>query len=330
MYLEPKYKTVVHFVEDQIRHSQLVPGDRIPSVNAFRIRFGLSRSSVFLAMKELLSRGIIEAVPAVGYFVRSTKIDVREKILLLFNEFNAFKEDLYLSFLEAIGSEATVDIMYHHYDRSVFETLLREAEGRYTSYVLMPGKFRGLSPVLDRLPGKVFLLDHFQDDIRGRYPGVGQDFEQDTYDALFKWSGTIKGYDSLVLIQKDEIEPEERYTGIWRFCNEFGLGHLLLPTIASDHLHKNTLYLTPHDRELVSIIKKANAGNLEIGSDIGVLSFNDTPLKEVLCGGISTLTTDFHQMGRTMAGLVLNTASPESGASTFIRNPWMLIQRKSL
>ena len=325
---DPKFKTIVHFVEEQIRRGELKLGDQIPSVNAFRIRFNLSRSSIFLAMQELKSRGIIEAEPAVGYYVRSTNIEVQKKILLLFNEFNAFKEDLYLSFLEAIGSKATVDIMYHHYDRGVFETLLREAEGRYTSYVLMPGKFRGLSPVLDRLPGKVFLLDHYQDDIRGRYPSVGQDFERDTHDALLQGLAAIKKYDSLVLIQNEEKEPEERYDGIKRFCKEFGFGNLLLPTINDDILHKGSLYLTPNDRELVSIIKKADAQHLKIGSDIGILSFNDTPLKEVLCGGIATLTTDFRQMGRTLASLVTD-YSVNNGAPT-IRNPWMLLQRRSL
>ena len=69
MYREPKFKAVVHFVEEQIRQGELKTGDHIPSVNAFRIRFKLSRSSIFLAMQELKSRGIIEAEPAVGYFV---------------------------------------------------------------------------------------------------------------------------------------------------------------------------------------------------------------------------------------------------------------------
>ena len=186
MQRDPKYKEIVRFVEDRIRCGELGIGDRIPSVNAFRIRFKISRSSIFLAMDELKARGIIEAEPAVGYYVRSTNIEVQEKILLLFNELNAFKEELYRSFLDAIGSDASVDIMFHHYDRRVFETLLREADGRYTSYVLMPGKFRGLSPMLDSIKGRVFLLDHYQNDLRGRYPAVGQDFERDTYDALIQ------------------------------------------------------------------------------------------------------------------------------------------------
>ena len=325
MQRDPKYKVVVHFVEQQIQNGQLGIGDRIPSVNAFRIRFSISRSSVFLAMRELQSRGIIEAEPAMGYFVRSTSIEVQKKILLLFNELNAFKEDLYRSFIEAIGPDVTVDIMFHHYDRRVFDTLLREAQGRYTSYVLMPGKFRGLAPLLNSIQGDVFLLDHYQDDICGLLPGVGQDFERDTYDALVQGLPVIRKYNNLVLIQHDAKEPEERYDGIRRFCQEYGFGSLLLPEIHDEKLIVGNLYITPSDRDLVSIIKKADAQHLEIGSDVGIISYNETCLKEVLCGGIATLSTDFHQMGRTIARLIL-----ESSPATHIRNSWMLIQRKSL
>ena len=326
MQRDPKYKEIVRFVEDRIRCGELGIGDRIPSVNAFRIRFKISRSSIFLAMDELKARGIIEAEPAVGYYVRSTNIEVQEKILLLFNELNAFKEELYRSFLDAIGSDASVDIMFHHYDRRVFETLLREADGRYTSYVLMPGKFRGLSPMLDSIKGRVFLLDHYQNDLRGRYPAVGQDFERDTYDALIQGLPLIRKYDTLILVQHEAKEPEERYDGIRRFAEEFDFNCLLVPAV--HELRRGALYITADDRELVNLIKMADRAHLGIGEDFGILSYNETPLKEVLCGGIATLSTDFRQMGRTMARLITDTTpSPTVPA---IRNPWLFIPRKSL
>lgn len=315
-------------VEKEIRSGGLKVGDRIPSVNAFRIRFHLSRSSIFLAMEELKSRGIIEAVPAVGYFVCSTSVEVKQKVLLLFNELTLFKENLYRSILEGLQGKALVEIMFHHYDRHVFDMILHDAEGRYTSYVLMPGKFGGLAETLEHIPGQVFLLDHFQDDIRGLYPGVGQDFEQDTYDALIKALPQVQKYHTLILIQREEKEPEERYAGIRRFCNDYGFGHLLLPSLEEETLKTGTLYLTPSDRELVNIIKKAEVQHLEIGSDFGVISFNESSLKEVLCGGIATLSTDFRQMGRTLASLILDPDAKSQIPAR--RNPWIFVPRKSL
>ena len=330
MQRDPKYKTIVHFIEDRIRSGELKTGDRLPSVNALRIRFSLSRSSIFLAMEEMKSRGIVESEPAVGYYVRSTNIEVQEKVLLLFNEFNAFKEDLYQSFLSAVDPDVSVDIMYHSYDRRVFETLLRETNGKYTSYVLMPGKFRGLSPLLDSIRGRVFLMDHFQDDIRGRYPGVGQDFDRDTYDALVQGLPQIRKYDTLILVQREAKEPEERYDGIRRFCDEYGFHSFLMPRIHEGELRKGTLYLTANDRELVNLIKLAEAMNLKIGEDIGIISYNDTPLKEVLLGGVTTLSTDFRQMGRTMASLISKRLPIAVDSVPTLRNPWVLCQRRSL
>ena len=76
---EPKFTDIVHYVEDRIRGGQFKIGDKLPSVNSLHIQFSLSRSSVFLAMNDLQERGIIEAQPAVGYFVKSDNISVRER-----------------------------------------------------------------------------------------------------------------------------------------------------------------------------------------------------------------------------------------------------------
>lgn len=321
---EPKFSIAVHFIEDGIRSGKFSIGDRIPSVNAMKIRFGLSRSSVLLAMSELKSRGIIEAEPAVGYYVASDNIRTKHKILLLFNEFNAFKEDIYNSFIRSIGDQAQVDIMFHNFNFSVFETLLKNAAGKYTEYVVMPGKFTGIAPLLDSLGGKVVLVDHFADELKGRYSSVGQDFEEDTYNALERSLKSIQKYNNIVLIQSTQKEPEERYDGIVHFCQEFGFYPTHVKSIAGYTPHKGDLFITAEDREMVDLIKTASAKGMRPGVDFGIISYNDTPIKEVLCGGISTLSTDFSQMGRTLAELVL-----EDGIRT-VANPCKLIIRMSI
>jgi len=79
-----------------------------------------------------------------------------------------------------------------------------------------------------------------------------------------------------------------------------------------------------NDRDLVYLLKQSEKQGLLPGKDVGIISYNDTPLKEILVGGITTLSTDFNLMGKTMASL-LNTKSIET-----IENPWKLIIRKSL
>ena len=79
-----------------------------------------------------------------------------------------------------------------------------------------------------------------------------------------------------------------------------------------------------NDRDLVNLLKQADRQQLVPGKDFGIISYNDTPLKEVLAGGITTLSTDFKLMGRTMASLI-NKKTIET-----IENPWNLNIRNSL
>lgn len=321
---EKRFKQIVHFVEDKILSGEYRIGDKIPSVQAWGIRFGLSRSSIFLAMDELKSRGLIEAEPSVGYFIASSEVKIQEKVLLLFNEFTAFKEDLYNSFMAEIGSEVSADILFHNYNRTIFETLLRNANGKYTTYVVMPGKFEGIQKTLENLNGHVILVDHFHQELKGRFPSVGQDFEEDTYQALHTGIEQIRNYKAIVLVQKEGFEPEERYLGICRFCREFALEPQLLSTMDDLPVEKGHLYITATERELVNILKKAEADGLAIGRDYGVISYNETPMKEILWGGITTLSTDFKQMGRTLAMLV------QKKTMQAISNPCTLLLRGSI
>lgn len=78
------------------------------------------------------------------------------------------------------------------------------------------------------------------------------------------------------------------------------------------------------ERDLASITKVINKRNWVLRKDIGLLSFDDTPLKEVLKGGITTISTDFELMGQTAGKLI------RKGMTRRIANPWILADRGSL
>ncbi len=173
---QSKYKLVVNHVINGISNGDYKYGDWIPSINEFIKKYSLSRDTVFAGLTELKLKGIIDSNPGVGYYVVSTRIDFDQKVFLLFNEFTAFKEDLYHSFIDSVGNNVTVDLYFHNYNRKVFETLINEANGKYTTYVIMSGKFEGIEPVLSRLNGRIYLLDHFHPELKDRYASVFQNF----------------------------------------------------------------------------------------------------------------------------------------------------------
>ncbi|MNY76383.1 hypothetical protein D3C86_2159540 [compost metagenome] len=57
---------------------------------------------------------------------------------------------------------------------------------------------------------------------------------------------------------------------------------------------------------------------------MGVISYNETPLKKFIMNGLTTISTDFAKMGKTAAELVLN------GLKEHIENPFELVLRGSL
>ena len=324
MLREKRYKQIVHAIEHDILAGKYKVGDRIPSINSWRIRTGLSRSSVVLALEELKSRGIIEAEQSIGYFVASTRVEFAHRILLIFGELNLFKEDLYYSIIKSLGNVASVDIVFHHSDHRIFDMLMEQVAGRYTVYVVMPGKMDHIESQLRKLGGKVILIDHFPDSLKGVFSSVGQDFANDTYDGLVSGLPRIKLYNEIILVQKNKIEPEERYEGVKRFCTEFGFASGYLKTLEGMPVKPGTIYLTPEDREIVHILSAGERQNLVPGTDFGLISFNDTVLKEVIAGGLTTLSTDFVKMGETVVELIR-----DKDIRT-IRNPFRLILRNSL
>jgi DNA-binding LacI/PurR family transcriptional regulator len=52
-------------------------------------------------------------------------------------------------------------------------------------------------------------------------------------------------------------------------------------------------------------VETAREKNLKLGEDVGILSYNDTPMKRVVYKGITVISTDFGELGRRAAHFVL-------------------------
>ena len=83
-------------------------------------------------------------------------------------------------------------------------------------------------------------------------------------------------------------------------------------------------YINLMEDDLIELIRKVKAAPYQLGREVGILSYNDTPFKEFLLDGITVMSTDFAQMGRTAAQLV------RSGSQESAENPFQLIVRQSL
>ncbi|MCH5719488.1 substrate-binding domain-containing protein [Niabella hibiscisoli] len=74
----------------------------------------------------------------------------------------------------------------------------------------------------------------------------------------------------------------------------------------------------------MALIKMARKKKLKLGKDIGLISYNDTGVKEILENGITVISTDFEAMGKTVAQAIID------DKQIVKRNPTKVIKRLSL
>lgn len=319
-----KYRQIIQSVEKSLMENRLKIGDKLPSINKICLEFSLSRDTVLFAYDDLKKRGIIYSAPGKGYYVKTAEVNYTHHIFLLFDELNVFKEDLYNSLLNNLTEKAKVDIYFHHFNLEMFKTLIENSNGNYTSYVVMPANFDHIQPFLEVLPrNSVYILDQIKDGLHS-YPAVYQNFRKDIFEALKSARELLSKYRKLIMVFPKEKQPKGMLHGFQDFCTYYPFDNEVIHEVSGRSLQAGEVYIMPGDRDLIQVIKKAKEQNLKIGKDIGVISYNDSTLKEVVHNGITTISTDFVGMGEKLAGMILEKKTIQ------IENNCKLILRESL
>src|SRR6266478_915403 len=70
---ESLYKQVAFRISELVEHGTLRPGERVPSVRRYSEQQNVSIATVMQAYRLLESRGVIEARPQSGYYVRARR-----------------------------------------------------------------------------------------------------------------------------------------------------------------------------------------------------------------------------------------------------------------
>lgn len=325
----PKYKQIVKSIIGLVERGILKQNDQLPSINELSVENYLARDTVEKAYKELKTLGVIDSVRGKGFYILNTK-PTQKRVLLVMNKLSAYKKAIYESFLATLGDLATVNLHIHHGSSRIFQEILKESLGHFHYYVIMPHFYDdaiNILTLLHQIPAKeLVLLDKEFSDLAGDYTSVYQDFTDDIYNALESGRDLLDKYKELVLIFPEDVKyPPEIMHGFRKFCaHSHKKGHIISKASDEKDLDKRRVYIVLEDLDLAELVKKSREQNLELGHDIGILSFNDTPLKEVLANGISVISTNHEQMGRTAAELILN------GKIMRVKNPFGLIRRGSL
>ncbi len=289
-----KLRHLVDALSNAISQGRYKPGSPLPSVNHLSKKYNLSRDTVFKAYRELKLHGIIDSTPAKSYHV----MNVTNKVLLMLDVYSPFKDVLYNAFVSNLPRNYKVDLVFHFYNEHLFETVINDSLGRYNHYVIMNFNNEFLHESIRRIdPGKLLLLD-LGDFDKSTYPYICQDFGKSVYHCLVENISLIKKYKKFVLVLPDESEhPKILIKYIKKLSRDFEFGAEVIKSLPASGPLKETAYLAIQQKDLVEMVKQCRIKNLEIGTDVGLIAYNDSPMYEIIENGITVISTDFALMG---------------------------------
>lgn len=327
--IKPKYQQLIEFIISAIEDGTLIRGQQLPSINEISESSGLARMTVAKAYDELRALGLVTSHHGKGFYVSSTDTRNQLNIFVLFDALTPFKEILYDNLIANLGEDIHVNMFFHHHNLKVFENLVLNNLGHYNFYVVMPHFREDVSKILQNIPKeKLLILDINSPELGNDYAILFQDFEKNIYEGLNEALFLIKKYKtlSLVLSSKNfQYTPLGIINGFEKFCKENNLAYEVISNLEEEeHLQKDHAYLVFRENDLVRFINWSNKKGWKLGKDIGLISYDDTPIKEILAEGISVISNDFELMGKRAAEMIL---SREKGR--FI-NESRFIERKSL
>jgi DNA-binding LacI/PurR family transcriptional regulator len=115
--------------------------------------------------------------------------------------------------------------------------------------------------------------------------------------------------------------------GIIEFCEQHHFPCKTYHEILPERIQAHEAYLILNsqlDTELIELVTKAQAKGYTIGKDIGIISYNESQLNEVILNGLTVMSTDFIAMGKITAQMILDKQMQ------VIHCPFGLILRKTL
>jgi DNA-binding transcriptional regulator YhcF (GntR family) len=294
-----KVQQLADTIGNAISTGEFKEGDVLPSINKMSSDFKLSRDTVYKAFQKLKNKGIIESAPTKGYFVTKTV----NSIFVLLDVFSSFKDDFYKELISHLPLNYRIDLYFHQFNEKLFNNLIIDSLGRYDLYIVTNYINDVYYDVLDRLDNsKVLLIDlgKFKKD---KFSYVCQGFDNTLYDCLTSGLTLLRKYNEIRFIFPLEAEhPKSCIPFFMKFCEDNQIKHQLVRRkMKESDIVGGVVYLLARHSDVVEFVKICRAKQLKLGEDVGLITFNDTPMLEVIENGISAISTDFKQMGKLAA-----------------------------
>ena len=313
---DAKYKLIVNSVIRAVRGNKLNRGDRMPSVRDMCAHYSISRDTVCRAYEILREKGVIEKFHGKGYVIATDGYRSDLNIFVMFDIWNSYKEKIYAGIMDKINADteglASVQVYYSNRDEDLFAEFLATSVGKFEYYVVMPFTSEKVRRVIRDFDQSKLLVA----DVKTEYAGKGATVVAQSHDTeltrvLEQARELILKYRRFVLcFPEGYFIPPELKHGYEVFCRNNGIEPEYCEKLRSEDVVKGTAYFVIEDLDLVTLVKAAVKNGYRFGTDVGMLSYNSTPLKEVIEGGVTTVSIDFYRMGELIADQIINRSIP--------------------
>ncbi|MFA9199273.1 MAG: GntR family transcriptional regulator [Aquirufa sp.] len=325
----PKYRQLANAIIEGIQQGKIHKGELLPSINEVSFEHFMARITVEKGYNYLKQQGIIDSVRGKGFYIKVDEVPRNLRIFLLFNKLSVHKKIIYDAFVKAIGDQGSIDFYIYNNDFNLFKKIVDSRDRDYTHMVLIPHFVEGEEMAIDLINSlpkeKLVLLDKLLPGIQGKFGAVYEDFEHDIYQSLQQAKESLATYQQIRLVfPTQSYYPKEIVQGFINFCRDYAFEYEVLESLSDVSLGSGQVYITVMEDDLLILLERIRKDSLQLGKEIGIISYNETPIKRLLFDGISTISTDFETLGRKAAELVL------SNERAKWQNPFVFISRASL
>jgi DNA-binding transcriptional regulator YhcF (GntR family) len=307
----PKYIQLANCIQEAVFSGKILKDKILPSLHELTYHLEISKDTADRGYKYLRKLGILSSIPGKGHYITATSFVKPHKIFLLINKLSTNKKTFYDTFTEALGENVAIDFYVYNNDFGLFKKLLNTRREGYSHYVILPHFSEGgetAHQLIDTIPkDKLILLDKNLKGIEHGYGSVIENFKKDIYKALEKALKPLSKYDTIKLVfPHNSYFPVEITQGFGLFCQQYAFERKVVNYIKDEEISKGQVFICLDDNDLITLIERIKKMKLRVGVDIGIISYNETPLKKYILNGITTISTNFEQMGLKAADMILN------------------------
>lgn len=325
----PKYLQLSNSILKAVEEGKIQQDDILPSINELSFQLDISRDTGEKAYKYLKKLGVLSSVPGKGYFISNAEFKQMIKVFLLFNKLSAHKKIIFDAFVETLGEQAIIDFYIYNNDFLLFKKLLLNKKNDYTHHVIIPHFVEGgdiaHELINSHIDKNLILLDKIIPGIKGKFGAVYENFEKDIYKALESALTQLQKYSTIkIIFPLHSYYPIEIQKGLSKFCQDYAFNYKVVPDIKTEDIETGDVFISVMENDLVLLIEKIKSVQLIPGEHVGIISYNETPLKSIILNGIATISTDFQKMGEYAAKLVLENSKEQ------IEAPFNLLLRPSI